>query len=487
MTTSDAAKALTIKDLIAAARLDFGIFVTLLFPVLHGGKNMVIASYVDLIVEMLMLTTAGGDQRVIFNLPPGYMKSILVSVLYTAWRMGVNPIEKIICISYGDDLSHNLSLKTRLVMQSAMYRAIFPSTVLVKKAEDKLTTLQGGERYATAVNSDIAGFRADLIVIDDPMQPDAAVNELAKQKLRDWHYGNVAQRLRDQKTGVIVIVMHRLAPDDFTQTLLDEGGWRHFPFPLIATKREFWGCNGKAVHSRHVGDLLSPAWQSAEVVENLKKTTPGHLFAAQFQQHPVYGGSGMCSIERFAHYREVPQFIYTIHFWDIAATKDGGNWTVCMKFGGALNAHGVVILYLIAVIRMRVELPDVRTAIREQDQLDKPALIVIDGTGIGLGLVQDLEKTMKNLYPAANSMKGTVPGARKQQNFNKAIVALYDGLVLLPEQMQGLEILLSEFASFPDGKYDDQVDALSNVAAYRDGVLREARQRAERLGRWAPA
>jgi len=263
-------------------------------------------------------------------------------------------------------------------------------------------------------------------VIDDPMQPNAAVNELAKQKLRDWYYGNVAQRLRDQKTGVIVLVMHRLAPDDFTQTLIDDGGWSHFPLPLIATEPESWSRNGRVIHSRDVGDLLSPRWQSTEVVENLKNTTPGHLFAAQFQQHPLYGGSGMCSVERFARYREAPPFLYTVHSWDIAATKGGGNWTVCMKFGIALNAQRVPTLYLSGVIRMRVELPDVRTAIREQDQLDRPALIVIDGTGIGLGLVQDLEKTMKNLYPAALSMKGTVPGARKQQNFNKAIVAPHE-------------------------------------------------------------
>ncbi len=140
-----------IDDLIQLARIDFGIFVALVFPVLHGGKNMVPASYVNLIVEALMRTTRGGRRRLIFNLPPGYMKSTLITVLYTAWRMGVNPSEKIICISYGDDLSHDLSRKTRQVMQSPLYRKIFPGTALDKKAEDKITTTKGGQRYATAV------------------------------------------------------------------------------------------------------------------------------------------------------------------------------------------------------------------------------------------------------------------------------------------------------------------------------------------------
>ena len=35
---------------------------------------------------------------------------------------------------------------------------------------------------------------------------------------------------------------------------------------------------------------------------------------------------------------------------------------------------------------------------------------------------------------------------------------------------------MREIAAFPGGKYDDQVDALSYVAAYRETVIREARR-----------
>jgi hypothetical protein len=43
--------------------------------------------------------------------------------------------------------------------------------------------------------------------------------------------------------------MHRLAPDDFTATLLEKGGWFHISLPLIAVQettytdrsdRDFW-------------------------------------------------------------------------------------------------------------------------------------------------------------------------------------------------------------------------------------------------------
>ncbi len=98
---------------------------------------MIPAPYVEVIVEGLMNARSGGpNRRLIFNLPAGHMKSLLISILFTAWRLGVNPSERIICASYSDDLAHQLSRLTRQVMQSRLYRKIFPGTVLDKKAQE---------------------------------------------------------------------------------------------------------------------------------------------------------------------------------------------------------------------------------------------------------------------------------------------------------------------------------------------------------------
>jgi hypothetical protein len=63
---------------------------------------------------------------------------------------------------------------------------------------------------------------------------------------------------------------------------------------------------------------------------------------------------------------------------------------------------------------------------------------------------------------------------------------MYDGFVRLPTTMPGLETLLAEFAAFPDGRHDDQVDAVCNVAANRELIIRRARIWGERLGRLRP-
>ncbi len=61
---------LTVQDLYALARVDFGVFVELAFPVLHPGKSLVHAPYLDVLIALMESCAAGRRPRVIVNLPP---------------------------------------------------------------------------------------------------------------------------------------------------------------------------------------------------------------------------------------------------------------------------------------------------------------------------------------------------------------------------------------------------------------------------------
>ena len=121
---------------------------------------------------------------------------------------------------------------------------------------------------------------------------------------------------------------------------------------------------------------------------------------------------------------------------------------------------------------MQVELPDVREAIIAHDALDKPALIVMDGNGIGRGPYQDLwAKGFRHLLPG-ESMANSASDNLKIRRFNEGLFSLYDGLVRIPNAMSGLGTLLTEIAAFPDGKHDDQVDAFSAFAVTGGFIVR---------------
>jgi len=136
---------------------------------------------------------------------------------------------------------------------------------------------------------------------------------------------------------------------------------------------------------------------------------------------------------------------------------------------------------------MRIELPDVREAIVMQDVTDKPALIVMDGKGIGIGVVQDLNRRgMKNILPGGAMQRSNAEGL-KADRLRSAMLTLYDGRIRIPNAMVGLDGLLSELALFPDGKHDDQVDALSIVGANMKLVIHKARFFADQYGLWTHA
>jgi hypothetical protein len=150
----------------------------------------------------------------------------------------------------------------------------------------------------------------------------------------------------------MIVVMHRLAPDDFTATLLEKGGWFHISLPLIAVEemtytdrsdRDFW--------IRKPGDLLSPCWTTPQVVEDIRRNLPKEIFEGQYQQNPQFGGSGICSIDRLARFEKRSAYELIVHSWDLGATQNGGDWTVCAKLGLTRDQEKREVLDLLEIIR----------------------------------------------------------------------------------------------------------------------------------------
>ncbi len=488
---ADKSPAQMLDGLIAFARADFMCFVELAFGVLHPGKKLIYADYLQVMADTLMGVERGEFRRVLINLPPRHMKSMLTSVLYVAWRLGRDPTTKFVTISYGDDLAHDLSGMTRSLMQSELYGRIFPDTILDKKAVDYVRTTKEGARYVTSVGSDITGFGADVIILDDPMQPDDAASEKAKERLRSWVFNSVLTRFNDAPTGALILVMHRLAPDDLSATLEPNTDFV-LKLPLIAEKEEEYLRHGKMTMHRRPGDVLNPARMTTEDAAKLKANLPGYVWDGQYQQRPTAGGSGMLSVERFQGFdlSKPPKFELSIHSWDVGATI-GGNASVCTKWGLAPNKDKRDALHLTQVISVRLELPEVLAAIKAEIEKDHPALVVIDERGVGLGVVQHLKRAGYRNISWSDATKepieiGTAsrsrPSDSKIERFGRAILRIEDGQVLIPMSAPFVEKFLYEHSAFPNISDDDQVDSMSQVIANFDYAISQARRNRRNFG-----
>jgi hypothetical protein len=121
-------------------------------------------------------------------MPPRSLKSQLVSVAFVAWLLGHDPTLRIICVSYGAELSEKLASDCRTIILSAWFQRMFPRCRLAPKRQSlgNFETTAGGGRFSTSVGGVLTGFGADYIIVDDPSKPSESLSDVERSSINDW-------------------------------------------------------------------------------------------------------------------------------------------------------------------------------------------------------------------------------------------------------------------------------------------------------------
>lgn len=159
----------------------------------------------------------------IINVPPSSSKSLIFSVLFPAWCFAVDPSFKIISASVTKDVSVELSVKTRTIMQSGKYQKYFPLTRLKddESGKENYKTLLGGMRAATAVNSNIISRHACLIIADDLQNTEIVKKTAERQSSNEFFYSALSTRVVDALTVPKILIQQRLHYYDNTAYILE--------------------------------------------------------------------------------------------------------------------------------------------------------------------------------------------------------------------------------------------------------------------------
>ena len=86
--------------------------------------------HIEVIAAKLAAVREGKIRRLVINLPPRHLKSLLASIAFPAWCLGREPSAQILCVSYAQDLADKLSRDCRHIVASSWYRQLFPATRL---------------------------------------------------------------------------------------------------------------------------------------------------------------------------------------------------------------------------------------------------------------------------------------------------------------------------------------------------------------------
>jgi predicted phage terminase large subunit-like protein len=447
-------------DYRALLRSDLGLFAREVFAHLHPGGEYSHNWHIDYVASKLMAALRGDIKRLIVCMPPRSMKSILGSVALPAWALGRNPSLNIIAVSYAQDLSEKLSSDCRSVMLGAWYQGLFPNTRLspARSAVNEFTTSHHGMRMATSTAGVLTGRGADLIIIDDPLKVEDALSDVSRRRVNDWYGNTLVSRLNNKQTGVIILIMQRLHEDDLAGYLMGKESWEVVSLPAIAEEQEHLTIEsvlGNDQHVRSVGEALDSTREPLATLDAIHRSMGDYHFSSQYQQRPAPMGGGLVKAEWFR--LEDPmqwpvKFSSIVQSWDTANTPhELSDYSVCTTWGIQDDHY-----YGLHVLRQRMDYPTLKRKVIEQAQRFCPETILIEDKSSGISLIQELGATV-------NGLRRYKPEGNKMFRMSSQTAKIQNGFVHLPKAASWLADYLHEMVTFPNGKFDDQIDSTSQA------------------------
>jgi predicted phage terminase large subunit-like protein len=438
-------------------RHDLCAFIHRSFLELNSQTRFLANRHIEVLAAKLEEVRRGSCNRLIINVPPRHLKSHATSIAFPAWILGHEPTKQILCVTYAQELSEKFARDSRTLMTSPFYEGLFDTRLFKgREAVSEYETTQGGYRLSTSIGGVLTGRGADLIIIDDPLKADDALSELRRRSVNEWYDNTLRSRLNSQEMGAIIIVMQRLHADDLVAHVQKHESWDVLSFPAIAEQDETYDFStpyGRKRIQRKNGEALHPAFLSLAALESQRRAMTEYNFTAQYQQNPQPPSGVIVKREWLKFYgpNDKPEkFDKIIQSWD-TANKDTelSNYSVCTTWG-LKKQH----MFLLDVYRRKLEFPDLKRAVRELAALHRANIVLVEDKASGSSLIQELRFEHFSLVQAAPAIDGD-----KVMRLHAQTAKIEGGFVLFPKQAHWLEVYLRELISFPNSKYDDQVDS----------------------------
>jgi predicted phage terminase large subunit-like protein len=408
------------------------------------------AQHHRLLIEHLEAVERRDIERLMVWMPPGGAKSTYTSVLFPPWFMGRNASIPILGVSNTTELAERFSRRARNLVSSPLYRNVFGFGCREDtRAAGSWENEKGGEFFAAGIGSAIAGRRAGLGLIDDPIKSrEDADSERIRVKQWDWYLNDFLTRLLPGAPQIVI--QTRWHEDDLSGRILERerNRWTVLKLPMEALSDDPLG--------RQVGERLWPEWFTDEMVATAKMDT--RAWNALYQQDPAPEEGEYFKREMFQEYSVAPSDMHIYGASDYAVSEGQGDYTEHGIFGLDFNGD----LYLLDWWRAQAA-----SNVWIEKQCDligqyQPLCWFGEAGPIRKALEPYLKARMRerNTLCRIEWLPSIVDKVVRARPFQaKASM----GNVFVPAHSGWLSDLMSQLLRFPAGKYDDGVDVCSLI------------------------
>lgn len=420
--------------------------------------------------------------------PPRHGKSELTSRRLPAFLHGKYPDKSILAASYSDYLAANMTVSVQEIIDSPIYKRIFPQTAIwpqgtpyakgVRNQNEHHIIGHKGVYRGQGIGGSYTGLGGDFILIDDPIKGRKVADSQAfRESLWNFWLNDLYSRLETDldtgREGQVLITQTRWHEDDLSGRLLDQMNsidgsiqWDIVDFPAIKID------NSNPSDPREIGEPLWPRKYNLDQLKRIEKAIGPRAWSSLYQQKPVVQGGNIIKGVNFVRYSVLPILKYRKIYADTAQkTKEHNDYSVFACWGEGVDGK----IYLIDMIRGKWEAPElIRRAIAfwkkhselEVDKIGQLRKMLVEDKSSGTGLIQTLKDgDTKNNIPRI-PIEGIQRSTDKFSRVNDALPSIDSGFVCIPAEAPFTSDFVSEceaFTATDTHPFDDQVDTMCDA------------------------
>lgn len=350
--------------------------------------------------------------RVNINLPPRSAKTTL-SKYFLVYGLTNNPRCNFIYTSYSQSLLNTISTEVRDILESPIYKKLYPQTFFIEDEEakpvddfwadylykqtgkntyssKKIITYANGNCLFASVGAQITGMGcgqrsakrfSGALILDDANKPADMRSELMRMKVLRYYEETLLSRLNNPHVPIINI-QQRLHLEDLSGLLVEKYNFKTIKRPLLDAK----------------GKCLIPTQYTPARIKELQINN--YMFSAQYQQEPIVLGGDVIKREWFKYYDLNTKYKYKkiVIAGDTAMTQKEHSDYTCFLVGGVTDQGK---LHILDMVHAKLEYPELKKeAVNIYNKWQTGSRFETSATAFyledrasGVQLIQDLRKS----------------------------------------------------------------------------------------------
>lgn len=390
---------------------------------------------------------AGIPVKLIVMMPPRHGKSSIITERFPAYCLHKRPYWKVIIGAHNEGKAEDFTRRNRNLLVRAGIR------LGEKKSAGEWETVHGGGMKAAGMQTGIAGYGCNVLIIDDPVRnrQDANSQVVSDRILNELNDSFLPRREKFNLT--IMIATHWSELDLMGRVIADDpDGWEVITIPALALENDILG--------RKVGDALCPDLIPLHLIEEFRDKRP-KTFESLYQQNPSAADGNIFLREWFQYHDKRPDDVLrTILSCDTAfKEKTHNDYSVIETWHETKNAG-----YLDDVYREKMNYPKLRQRLLDIAGRTEPNLVLVEDAASGQALISDL------LDSTRLPIVGVKCDVSKTARAHAATGQYESKNIFHRSGTEWLTPFEAEMLAFDNGTYDDQVDATTH---YINNIMKE--------------